>query len=85
MLLNRLSVHLVFMFSPSSTPMICRFGLFMVSQISCVLHSYFLSILSWSFTVWSNSFTLSSIPDSLFSTCSTLFAKLSIEILNSLF
>jgi hypothetical protein len=44
--LNMLSVPLVCISSPSSIPMIHRFGLFMVSQISCMFHLYFLSILS---------------------------------------
>jgi hypothetical protein len=64
--LNRLSVPLVYISFPF-TPMIHRFGLFMVPQISCMFHSYFLSIFSWSFTIWSNSSTLSSVPDTLFS------------------
>jgi hypothetical protein len=42
--------------------MIHRFGLFVVSHIPCMLHSYFLSIFLWSFTVSSNSSTLSSVP-----------------------
>jgi hypothetical protein len=45
-----------------------------------MFHLYFLSILAWSFTVWSNFSTLSSIPGTLFSSYSTLFAKLSIAI-----
>jgi hypothetical protein len=68
---NRLSVPLVCTCSPYSTPMIHRFGLFMVSQIAWMFYSYFLHILSASFTVWSNSSALSSIPDTLFSICST--------------
>jgi hypothetical protein len=80
MLLNRVLMPLVYVSSPCSTPMICNFGLFMVSQIAFMFHSYFLSILLWSFTVWSNSSTLSSVPYTLFSTCSTLINKLSIVI-----
>jgi hypothetical protein len=44
--LSSLPVPLVCVSSPSSTPMIHRFVLFMVSQISCISHSYFLNILS---------------------------------------
>jgi hypothetical protein len=44
-----------------------------------MFHSYFLSILSWDFTFWSNLSILFSIPDTPFPTCSTLFAKLSNE------
>jgi hypothetical protein len=79
-LLNRLSMPLVYISSPSST-MLHRFGLFMVvSQMSCMFHLYVFSILSWSFTVCPNYATLSSIPDTLFSICSTLFTKLLTEI-----
>jgi hypothetical protein len=77
--LNRLSMPSVCN-SSSSTPMIHRFGLFMVFQISCMFHSYFLSIFSWSFTIWSNSYTLPSVPDTIFLDCSTLFSKLMIVI-----
>jgi hypothetical protein len=78
-LLNKLSMHLVCI-SSLSTPMIHRFGLFMVPQIFCMFHLYFLSILSWSFTVWSNSSILSSVPYTLFSACSIPFTKLLIQI-----
>jgi hypothetical protein len=53
-LLNTLSMSSVCNSSPSSTPMIHRVGLFMEFQISCMFHSYFLSIFSWSFTSSSN-------------------------------
>jgi hypothetical protein len=44
--LNRFSILLVCISSPSTIPMICRFGLFMVSQISHIFHSYFICIFS---------------------------------------
>jgi hypothetical protein len=65
---NRFSMPLAFISSPFSTSVIHRFGLFMVSQISCMFHSYFLSILSWSFIACYNSLTFCSIPDTLCST-----------------
>jgi hypothetical protein len=77
-LLNMLSMPSVC--NSSYTPMIHRFGLFMVFQISCMFQSYFLSIFSCSFTIWSNSYTLSSVLDTIFSDCSTLFSKLMIVI-----
>jgi hypothetical protein len=49
-LLNKLSMPLVCT-SSSVTPMIHSFGLFMVFQMSCMFYSYFLSILSLSFTL----------------------------------
>jgi hypothetical protein len=61
--------------------MIFRFCLFMVSQKSCMFLAHFLSVFLWSFTVWSYFSTLSSTPDTLFSTWSTLFVKLSINTL----
>jgi hypothetical protein len=48
MLLTKMSVPLVCISSPSSIPMICKFGLLMVSQRSCIFHSYFLSNFSCS-------------------------------------
>jgi hypothetical protein len=44
MLLNKLSMPSVCIFSPSSIPMIHRFCLLMVYQRSCIFHSYFLAI-----------------------------------------
>jgi hypothetical protein len=53
-LLNRLSVPSVCNSSHSSIPLIHRFCLFMKFQISCMFHTYFCNIFSWSFTSWSN-------------------------------
>jgi hypothetical protein len=50
-LYNRLSMPLFCISSLFSITMIHKFSLFMISQMSFMFHSYFLSIFSWSFVV----------------------------------
>jgi hypothetical protein len=56
-----------------SIPMICRFGLLIVLQTSCMFHSDFHSIYSLSLTIRSNSSTLSYVPDTLVSMLHSVF------------
>jgi hypothetical protein len=67
--------------SLSSISMFLKFALLMVFQSSCMFHLCSLSVLFF-FVYWSNSSILSSIPDTLFSSCS-FYSRLSPELLIS--
>jgi hypothetical protein len=74
---NILFIPLAWTSSPS-LPMICRFGLFRELLSSCILFYQLFSLLSKNSSYFSLISILSSIPEILCSTCSSLLEWLSI-------